>query len=234
MTVRVDEYWAALASMLPVYRREEQRAAVLLYHELARGSAVTSEQLGRALHVSGSDADALLDRPCIRSLTYRDAQGQIVGFGGLAVVPMHHTMRVGNRTLWTWCAWDSLFIPEILECRAEVESTDPETGRRVQLTVTPDGIDHADPEGAVVSFIAPEPRAFDESARNAMASFCHYIFYFESRDSGDRWTARHAGTFLYSLGDAVELARRLNRTRFGAALGGRARVEPPPASGAVR
>jgi hypothetical protein len=75
----------------------------------------------------------------------------------------------------------------------------------------------------VVSFIAPAPCAFDELAKNAMAAFCHYIFYFESRDSGDRWTTRHPGTFLYSLGDAVELARCLNRTRFGPALG---RLEP--------
>ncbi len=73
-TPQVEEYWAALEQALPDSSPEEQRAAVVLYRELARGRAVTPEQFGRALNVSQVDAEVLLGRPSIRSFTYRDAQ----------------------------------------------------------------------------------------------------------------------------------------------------------------
>jgi alkylmercury lyase len=41
---------------------------------------------------------------------------------------MHHRFEINGLTLWTWCAWDSLFIPEILAQTARVASRDPETG----------------------------------------------------------------------------------------------------------
>jgi len=219
-TPELEEYWAALAQAVPEFTPEEQRAAVGLYRELARGAAVTVERLGKSLKVPLAEAEELLGRPSIRSLTYRDAQGALVGFGGLAVAPMHHKFEVDGRTLWTWCAWDSLFIPEILGQRAAVESPDPETEQPVRLVVTPDRIESADPEGAVVSFLLPDAHAFGQSAANAMASFCHFVFFFGSRDSGERWVTRHPGTFVYPLSVAFELARRLNRTRFGSIVAG--------------
>ncbi len=205
-TPQVEEYWAALEQALPDSSPEEQRAAVVLYRELARGRAVTPEQLGRALNVSQADAEALLGRPSIRSFMYRDAQDQLVGFGGLTIVPMHHKLGVAGRTLWTWC----------LGLRAEVESPDPETGRLVRLVVAPNQVENVDPEGTVVSFVMPD--TLDQSAATVIASFCHFIFFFESRDSGERWVAKHLGTFLYPLSVAFDLARRWNRARFGAAL----------------
>jgi alkylmercury lyase len=215
-TPQVEEYWTALERALQESSADEQRAAVVLYRELARGEAVTPEHFGRALNVSQADAEALLGRPSIRSFTYRDAQDQLVGFGGLSTVPMHHTLRVTGRTLWTWCAWDSLFIPEILGLRAEVESLDPETRRPVRLIVTPDQVENVDSEGTVVSFVMPD--ALGQSAATVIGSFCHFIFFFESRDSGERWVTKHAGTFLYPLNVAFDLARRWNRARFGAML----------------
>jgi alkylmercury lyase len=201
---------------LPASSPEEQRAAIVLYRELARGKADTPEQFGRALNVSQADGEALLGRPSIRSFTYRDAQDQLVGFGGLTIVPMHHKLGVAGRTLWTWCAWDSLFIPEILGFRAEVESPDPETGRPVRLVVTPDQVESVNPEGTVMSFVMPD--ALGQSAATVIGSFCHFIFFFESRDSGERWVTKNAGTFLYQLSVAFGLARRWNHARFGAAL----------------
>ncbi|MGH7575101.1 MAG: organomercurial lyase [Longimicrobiales bacterium] len=45
---------------------------------------------------------------------------------------MHHRFEIDARTLGTWCAWDSLFIPELLGEAARVQSTDPETGEVVR------------------------------------------------------------------------------------------------------
>jgi hypothetical protein len=55
-----------------------------------------------------------------------------------------------------------------------------------------------------------------------IAKFCHFVFFFTSRSSGERWVAKHPGTFLYSFDEAFELAKRQNAKNFGAELARRA------------
>ena len=145
----------------------------------------------------------------------------MLGFGGLAAAQMQHRFEVEGRTLWTWCAWDSLFIPEILGKPARIESRDPQSGGIVRLVVSPDRVESVEPKGAVVSFLLPDGH-FRTSAANVMAQFCHFVFFFTSRASGERWMAKHPGTFLYSLDDAFALAKRLSAKNFGPELGRRA------------
>jgi alkylmercury lyase len=218
----LDQYWERLESELHVFSPEEQRAAVTLYQELAKGQAVDAEQLARALGVSPAEGRALLARDSIKAFVYPDEDGRVLGFGGLAAAPMQHRFEVEGRTLWTWCAWDSLFIPEILGQPARVESRDPENHEVVRLLVSPDGIKSAEPADAVVSFLSPDGNDFRTSAANVMANFCDFVFFFTSRSSGERWVTRHPGTFLYSLDEAFSLAKRLNARNFGPELARRA------------
>jgi alkylmercury lyase len=131
---------------------------------------------------------------------------------------MHHRFEVDGHKLSTWCAWDSLFIPEILGRSARVTSLDPDSGETVRLFVTPERIESIQPKEAVISFIWPDAQVFTELAANVMAKFCHFIFFFASRPSGERWVNKNPGTFLYSLDDAFALAKRLNAYNFGAEL----------------
>ena len=214
----LDEYWALLESRLRPFSREEQPVAIALYRELAKGKPVDAGQLGRALGVTSDESRALLERDAIRNLIYRDGEGRVLGFGGLAVAPMHHRFEVGGRILWTWCAWDSLFIPEILGREARITSPDPENREVVRLVVAPDRVRSIVPSDAVVSFIRPDAQAFDTCAANVIAKFCHFIFFFSSRKSGERWVDRHPATFLYPLDDAFALAKRFNARNFGPEL----------------
>ncbi len=217
-TPDIDQYWQALEAVLPTFAQDEQRAAVTLYRELAKGSPVTATQLAAALDVPVASAEDLLGRDSIRSFVYPDEEGHVLGFGGLATTPMPHELHLEGRTLWTWCAWDSLFIPEILGEQAQVESRDPKTGGTIRLTVTPEGIQSQQPETTVVSFVALDAELFNSSAANVMGSFCHFVFFFESRESGEAWATRHEGTFLLTLDEAADLAKRLNARNWGAAL----------------
>ncbi len=219
-TPDIEQYWEALEAALPRFAPGEQRAAVTLYRELAKGSPVSAEQFAAALDVPVATAENLLARDSIRSFIYPDEDGRVLGFGGLAAAPMPHKFDLDGRTLWTWCAWDSLFIPEILGEQAEVESRDPETGATIRLTVAPDGVRSQEPETTFVSFIAPDAEQFNSSADNLMGSFCHFVFFFESRESGEAWAAKHEGTFLLTLDEAADLAKRLNARNWGVALGG--------------
>ena len=213
-----DAYWEMLEPHLRRFSPDEQRAAVALYRELAKGEAVDDAQLAGTLGISVVESGALLDRDSIKSAIYRDDQGRVLGFGGLAVASMHHRLKVNGRALSTWCAWDSLFLPEILECSAEVTSPDPETGQLIQLIVTPERIASVEPRDAVISFVQPDAGVFRTSAANVMAKFCHFIYFFASQASGERWSEKNPGTFLSSLDDAFVLAKRFNRRNFGSAL----------------
>jgi alkylmercury lyase len=223
----LDEYWSLLESHLRPFSREEQPVAVALYRELAKGKPVDADQLGRALGVTPDESRALLQRDAIKRFVYPDGEGRVLGFGGLATAPMHHRFEVGGRILWTWCAWDSLFIPEILEREARITSPDPENREVVRLVVTPDRVQSVAPTDAVVSFIRPDTHAFDTSAANVMANFCHFVFFFSSRQSGERWVAKHPATFLYSLDNAFALAKRFNARNFGPELARRASSRAP-------
>jgi alkylmercury lyase len=220
MVPSVEQYWGWLEPHWRRFSLEERRAAVVLYRELAKGEPVDVAQFSRALDVSPAAARALLERGSIKGFVYADERNRVLGFGGLAAVPMHHRFEVDGRSLWTWCAWDSLFIPEILGQTARVTSADPETGEVVRIVVTPHRIESVDPASAVISFPLPDADTFGTSAANVMAKFCHFVFFFSSRASGERWGAKHPRTFLCSLGDAFALAKRLNATNFGLPLPG--------------
>ena len=50
------------------------------------------------------------------------------------------------------------------------------------------------------------PAVFWDGA--VITTFCHYVWHFTGPATARQWTAAHPGTFVISLGDAAELARR--------------------------
>lgn len=198
--------------MLPRFTPEEQHLCIELYRLLAEGEPVPHARIAAAVGVAENNVAAVLATDSIRPLVYYDDQRRVIGFGGLAVVAMHHRFDVDGRTLYTWCAWDALFIPEMLGRKARVRSADPETGGIVQLDVTPTAVTSVSHADAVVSFLLPDTLGSD--ALKTMASFCHYVFFFTSPGAGAAWAARRPGTFLISVAQAFELARRKNGVQF--------------------
>jgi len=67
------------------------------------------------------------------------------------------------------------------------------------------------PAGTVVSFVTPRQKAIEQ---DVVKNFCHFVHFFASAEHGERWTAKHPGTFLLSLGDAWELGRRKNAAQY--------------------
>ena len=107
---QVTELARAFAASAPKIDGAEQ-IAISLYHLLAAGSPVAIDRLAEAAGTGIDDTARTLSAwPGV----YFDDRGAVIGFWGLAVEPMPHRLNVDGRTLYTWCAWDGLFIPEIL------------------------------------------------------------------------------------------------------------------------
>ena len=211
MLDRVSE--AAMPGLSP----EEQRAGIVLLRELAKGGPVAVPQLAKVLGVPVDEAQMLVKDSELRRLIYAGEDGRVVGFWGLSTTRTHHRFTISGRTLWAWCAGDTLFLPEELGETAEVESRDPEGGQLVRLTISPGRVEAVEPKDVIVSFLQPDTVDFT-SATQIIATACHHIFFFASRASGERWLAKHPGKVLLSLDDAFALARRLNAQVFGPEL----------------
>src|SRR5438309_11063851 len=164
--VSIKELAEKIVGAIPQSDPVSRQAAVRLYRLLAEGKPVSIGRLANALDLPGETVSEVLSR----YTAFYDDQGAVIGFGGLTVAEMPpHLFLVEGRTLYTWCAWDSLFIPGILGKAAEVTSRDPIT--RTPISVAPDGVKHVRPESAVVSFLTPD-RTFD---CDVIVNFCNFV-----------------------------------------------------------
>jgi alkylmercury lyase len=197
----------------------EQRVALRLLRQLSLGGPVGLSELADAAELPEEQTAALLDG--LSGGLFRDEDGRIVGFFGLTVAEMgHHRLHVDRRTLSAWCAWDTLFLPELLaEDNVRVTSRSPSSGTEIALTVTPTGPTDLEPAKAVVSMLLPVG-AFDA---DVIKRFCHFVHFFASREDSAAWVAEHPSAFVLSVDDAYRLGQLTNRAVFGDALSAAAR-----------
>jgi alkylmercury lyase len=187
---------------------DQQRLQLTLLRLLAEGAPVEPERLSGHTELPDSEVRALLAG---WHGVHRDEVGRVVAFRGLSVVEAPHRLRVEGRELFTWCAWDTLLLPQLIGCPAEVESICPTTGATVSLRVGSDGPSEVSPADAVLSFIRPGP-AFTE---DTVASFCRFVHFFASPQAAEAWIRRHPGTFVISIEQGFEIGRRCSPKRGG-------------------
>jgi len=193
-----------------------QKLAMTLYRLLSEGRAVSRERLAQALDTPTAAVSQTLSQwPAV----FYDESGHIVGFLGLTVNQTRHRLQIKGATVYAWCAWDTLFLPELLGATAAVTSTCAASGAPIRLTVSPTRIETAEPADTVVSFLIPEKEAL---RKDVTTSFCRFVSFFRSRKDGQTWVDEHDGTFLLSLEDAFVVGKKKNALRFGDALGTKA------------
>jgi alkylmercury lyase len=189
----------------------DQRLQLSLFRLLAEGTPVSGEQFAER---NGLEFTDVADRLGRWSCVHTDDQGRVVAFKGLSIVEAPHRLRVDDRTLYAWCAWDTLFLPELIGAEAEVESTCPTTGETITLHVGPEGPSNVAPPEAVVSLLLPDSAFSDDT----IASFCRFVHYFASPAAAEPWTKGHPSTFVTSVPEAYEIGRATNAATWGRAL----------------
>jgi alkylmercury lyase len=133
-----------------------------------------------------------------------DKDGNILGVG-LTLVPTPHVYKANGQKLYTWCAVDALLFPIMLKHTAHIESLDPVSGDKIQVTVTPDGVQKVEPAAAVVSWVNS---SVDPS--NIRGSICHYVYFFSSSETASKWIAEHPGKMFYPVVDAFRAAKKIH------------------------
>jgi len=199
---------AAILALFPPLSEVEQRISLALYRLLARGDAVPADRLARTtVGVPAAEVERILAHwPNV----HRSPDGAVIGYGGLAIQPTRHRIQLGKRIVYGWCAWDTLFLPELLAQRVRVGSTCPVSGEAISLDVGPQGVD-ARGRQPRVSFVAPDPQ---QAAQDIVKSFCRFVHFFASEEAGAQWVAQHPGAVLATLEEAWALGRRRNKQRY--------------------
>ncbi len=150
-----------------------------IYRELAKGNPLAPDTIERLITESGANSEA--GHEFVDGLTEKDDSGNVVGAAGLSQNQYAHQFRVDGVELTTWCAWDTLFIAQVLGRTAHVTSYAPGSGEEITLEVGPEGVNSNPPE-AVVSFVLLDPEQIDmESLESVYMIFCHQIHFFSSR-----------------------------------------------------
>jgi alkylmercury lyase len=189
-----------------------QRAALTLLRLLGQGAPVEVQRLARVLALPATYLEEILDAsPGV----FRDERRRVTGVLGLSVIEVgEHRIHLDGRSLWARCAFDTLFLPELLGERARLTSRCPTSAGEISLAVTPAGVADLAPPETVVSFLTPEER-FDN---DVVQSFCNFVYFFASAKAAAPWTSRHPGTFALSVDDAYRLGQLANHASFGAGL----------------
>ncbi len=216
--VDVDAVALGIVKVFPTLDLFEQRLSLELYRLLSGGQPVARALLAERLQVSVEIVDRVLDGwPGV----FSDSERRIIGYWGLSIAGAYtspHQLTIDGQRLSAWCAWDTLFLPELLGKPAEVESQSPGQAGGVKLIVTATNVDRVEPEDAHVSFLMPDA---GEVRKDIVTTFCHFVHLFPSGPAGEAWAAQHPGTFILSVAEAHAIALLKNQAQYGEAMASR-------------
>ncbi len=197
-TVDIEELAARIAAPWKTAEGEGLLALMPPMLELlARGEPVSPEAVAGAIGRSPEQVRAALAR--LGGVDW-DERGRVAGLG-LTLRPTPHRVDLAGRTVFAWCALDTLIFPVLLGEPVAIESPCRATGETVRVEATPDGVEGVQPTSAVVSVVEPRDLA---GLRGAL---CENVHFFRSAQAASGWLERHAGARLLPVAEAFRLGR---------------------------
>ncbi len=131
----------------------------------------------------------------------RNTKGEVVGSGGLSVIPDRHEIELDGRRLWTWCAYDILGIFGALGASGFALSPSPPHGKTIVLRFV-----QGRPEPSEVVLFRPDEDLIS-SCENVYEQWCPNSNLFASRELAAQWADQQGlpGRVL-DLDEASDLA----------------------------
>lgn len=191
------------------YASVESRLRLEVLRLVARGRPVSDkrvERIAASLEMEPADAVALVHR-----VSERDAKDRVIGILGLSLKRHPHRFAFDGLNLWTWCAWDALFLPTLLGTTAEVASACPVTGDEIRLRVSPRKVLHVAPRETVLTMAVPRLAAGGPPrVEEVWTSFCQHVHFFRSEQAAVQWISQGSSQAqILSVDEAYELGRHV-------------------------
>ncbi|MFA9460085.1 organomercurial lyase [Thiohalorhabdus sp. Cl-TMA] len=201
MDTTTSDLTAALLPLFPDFGSEGRHLVPVLFRLLGRGYPVDAEELADRAEWAAEAVRRLLDG--WRGVRY-DEDGRIIGFWGLDLFPTRHHLRVGERDLFAWGAWDPLVLPFLLEEEVALTSRCFATDDDILLRVAPQGVLDSEPEDVRLAFRVPETEAVRYGVR---AAFNQHIGFLAGPEPEAGWRDLPPGTQVLSLEEGFRLGQ---------------------------
>mgnify|MGYP001550635320 CR=1 FL=1 len=197
--MNLEHYMTELVKRLTIANRLDRfpDLFVVLLRELAKGKPVSPASLAVTLGRAADRVTAALEEAVS---TEWDDNGNVGGYV-LTLRETAHAFEIDGRRLYTWCAFDTLFVPALIDRTAHVVSHCAATGVPISLTATPTAIQDLESTGAAVSLLLPRATA------DIRQAFCCHVHFFASAAVAHDWASKHAGVDIVNVHDAFDVGR---------------------------
>ena len=158
-----------------------------LWHLLAQSATpISLDALAATLNSSRERVQAALEPEA-----EYDQFGNLLGWG-LTLNPTVHQVRLEGRSLYAWCAPDTLYDPLVLNRSAQIVSRCPVTGTRIEMMFALDRLESLSPAGVVIS-IYRDWSLYQQvkEAGGLRQEGCNQQFFFASGEVAAPWADEH-------------------------------------------
>jgi alkylmercury lyase len=185
---------------------EQEDLCRSILHQVSRGKPLAKATLAAELQISQNELEQRLARVLD---TEFDSEGNILGWG-ITLMPTRHRFQLDGKTLFTWCAFDTVLFPPTLGQAAHVSSTCPSTEEPITFVATPEGVVRdLTPSHSVLSLIIPSTH--QDCVR---ATFCEQSLFFSTAQAASSYLASHPEALLLSIEEAAAVGKRVATSRF--------------------
>ncbi|MEV4158249.1 organomercurial lyase [Nocardia salmonicida] len=176
-----------------------------LHHAILRGFAThghapTTDQLATSLGANVS-VSQVLRRLHAADVIRLDTSGAIAAAYPFSATPTAHRVQfAGGATVYAMCAIDALGMAAMLDTDLMIESTAPDTGHSITITIHEKKLTATPP--TVVVFVGGQA-----TQGPSVDTCCNYLNFFPDRDTAQTWADAHPdiGGMVTDLADAQRL-----------------------------
>ncbi len=133
--------------------RAVRRAA---FRSILGGVRASARDLSSGTALPLEDVCRTLESLVAKGLVVLAPTGEVVGSGGLSLVPTPHRLHIQGQQLYTWCAEDAVGIPAALGADAEVASACAFCGEPIAIEIQAGHLFRSAPAGVQLWLAAAE------------------------------------------------------------------------------
>jgi len=199
------------SDLFPNGTEESKKILLTLYKMLARGRPVSIDDLSLVSEVEKSTVEKVIEKLPGSHIEY-DTNRAITAYRGLTLTPTGHQLIADGVQLYTWCAFDCLFLSGLLNSQIEVTSKCPQTGEKISISMSQGTVLTASHMDIFVSFVMPEIDVYKSDLQD---NFCCHIHFFSSQKAGNDWAESKQNIVCVPLDEACTIAHVRNNSGFG-------------------
>lgn len=186
----------SLLKLLPKFDSVQKQISKLLYLSLAKGKPIGKDEICESLGYTKNQLNSVLKTiPCI------EFEGdEIVAYRGVTVQNSLYEFIHNGGKFFTWCAFDSLFMYDLIPGAKRIKSTCPSCSESISITESTIG------ETMVkMSFVLPKEVDYES---NLKSSFCCNVSFYCSDICASQSTANECKVF--TLQEGLIIAQKRN------------------------